>query len=65
MDFLKPDTPSAYFREAKALQPALNNTDGSRMYDKGFMSAESNMDTTIAMLAEVKKRNGGSTPVHH
>jgi hypothetical protein len=32
------------------------------MYDKSFMSAESNMDTTIAMLAEVKKRNGGSTP---
>jgi len=35
------------------------------MYDKGFMSAESNMQTTIVMLAEVNKRNGGPTPVQH
>ena len=65
MDVLTPEALSAYLREAKALRPAVDNTHGSRMYEKGFMSAALDMETTIAMVAELKKRNCGSTPVQH
>jgi len=65
MDVLTLGALSAYLREAKALRPAVDSTEGSRMYEKGSMSAASDMETTIAMVAELKKRNGGSTPVQH